>query len=443
MKPNAADAGLPIHAKVAAAGLAGMTADLCTYPLDTIKVWLMVNKNGKQIEATPTQATTASRMMTQRTSTLTAPTNKLRKVIKVIKPATLASKPSVTSSVRPVIRKLIPVDKNLLKKRIILQRDGSKKVTLTKMAQGKHMKNQVKHMHFMANQASIKQAAPKLGALSIIRNNISQNGVKGLYGGITAGLQRQVAFCAVRIGCYDTIKNFYQDLLPASPDSKQIPQRILAGTTSALLAVSIFQPTDVVKIRMQAQTGMPPEMRRYKNSFQAYRQIFNGGFSEAWQGLRANQFRLAVVNVSELVTYDLVKDTLIDTKLMKDNSSCHFVSAATAGLITTLVASPIDVVKTRLMNSASGGAGMFETAKNMLFKEGVTSFYKGVLPSYLRLGSWNIVMFMSYEQYKNVFTKTDDGILAEPRVQPMLPATTQTVSCESPLKAKQATVTNC
>jgi solute carrier family 25 uncoupling protein 8/9 len=194
---------------------------------------------------------------------------------------------------------------------------------------------------------------------------------------------------------------------------------------------------------MQAQTGMPPEMRRYKNSFQAYRQIFNGGFSEAWQGLRANQFRLAVVNVSELVTYDIVKDTLIDTKLMKDNSSCHFVSAATAGLITTLVASPIDVVKTRLMNSASGGAGMFETAKNMLFKEGVTSFYKGVLPSYLRLGSWNIVMFMSYEQYKNVFTKTDDGILAEPRVQPMLPATTQTVSCESPLKAKQTTVTNC
>jgi solute carrier family 25 uncoupling protein 8/9 len=198
-----------------------------------------------------------------------------------------------------------------------------------------------------------------------------------------------------------------------------------------MIAVTMFQPTDVVKIRMQAQTGMPPAMRKYKNSFQAYRHLYNGGFSEAWRGLKANQFRLAVVNVSELVTYDILKDTFINNKIMEDNTPCHFVSAAGAGLITTLVASPIDVVKTRLMNSAGGTGTMFSVAKNMLFREGITSFYKGVLPSYLRLGSWNIVMFMSFEQYKKVMqpSKRED-IVFEPRVpQPMRPQT-QTVSCE-------------
>ena len=62
------------------------------------------------------------------------------------------------------------------------------------------------------------------------------------------------------------------------------------------------------------------------------RHLYNGGISEAWRGVKANQFRLAVVNVSEIVTYDVVKDILIDRKLMQDNSACHFVSAATAGL---------------------------------------------------------------------------------------------------------------
>ena len=42
MKTNNADDGLPIYSKIAAAGLAGITADLCTYPFDTVKVWLMV-----------------------------------------------------------------------------------------------------------------------------------------------------------------------------------------------------------------------------------------------------------------------------------------------------------------------------------------------------------------------------------------------------------------
>lgn len=435
---SSSDVGLPIYSKIAAAGLAGMTADLCTYPLDTIKVWLMVRKNGADtVEAAVSSPKNAvPKMVTNRTKSMVAPTIKLKKIIKVIKPGSLAQSP-LTSSVRPIVKKLIPVEKT--RKRVVFKDGTTKKITVTKLAQSKYspkssvggkQKTHVKHMHIAATQGSLNQAVPKMGAISIIRQNIASNGFRGLYGGITAGLQRQVAFCSVRIGCYESIKEFYSDLLPASPDSKQIPQRILAGTTSAMLAVTLFQPTDVVKIRMQAQTGMAPELRRYKNSFQAYRHLYKGGFSEAWRGLKANQFRLAVVNVSELVTYDVTKDTLINNKLMEDNSRCHFVSAALAGLFTTLVASPIDVVKTRVMNSAGGSGTIFSIAKQMLFKEGITSFYKGVLPSYLRLGSWNIVMFMTYEQYKKVFQPSwqkENIVLEPPRV--VRPAT-QTVSCE-------------
>lgn len=49
-----------------------------------------------------------------------------------------------------------------------------------------------------------------------------------------------------------------------------------------------------------------------------------------------------------------------------------------AGLCTTVIASPVDVVKTRYMNSALGQYGsVLSCAAAMLAKEGPLAFYKG------------------------------------------------------------------
>ena len=36
-----------------------------------------------------------------------------------------------------------------------------------------------------------------------------EEGVRSLYNGLVAGLHRQLCFASVRIGLYDTVKNFY------------------------------------------------------------------------------------------------------------------------------------------------------------------------------------------------------------------------------------------
>ena len=59
--------------------------------------------------------------------------------------------------------------------------------------------------------------------------------------------------------------------ISGSRDSKHLGQRMLAGITTAFIAVGLFQPTEVVKIRMQAQTTKAVESRLYSSSFQAYR----------------------------------------------------------------------------------------------------------------------------------------------------------------------------
>ncbi|XP_017262124.1 mitochondrial brown fat uncoupling protein 1 [Kryptolebias marmoratus] len=246
------------------------------------------------------------------------------------------------------------------------------------------------------------------GVFGTISTMIRTEGPKSLYNGLVAGLQRQVCFASIRIGLYDNVKNFYT----GGKDNPGVLIRILAGCTTGAMAVSFAQPTDVVKVRFQAQMNLNGMARRYNGTMQAYRHIFlNEGMRGLWKGTLPNITRNALVNCTELVTYDLIKEAILRHKLMSDNLPCHFVSAFGAGFVTTVIASPVDVVKTRYMNSPPGQyKSAINCAWTMLTKEGPTAFYKGFVPSFLRLGSWNVVMFVSFEQIKRAMMVTKKRI---------------------------------
>ncbi|KAM9792515.1 mitochondrial brown fat uncoupling protein 1 isoform 1-T1 [Neosynchiropus ocellatus] len=242
------------------------------------------------------------------------------------------------------------------------------------------------------------------GVFGTISTMIRTEGPRALYNGLVAGLQRQVCFASVRIGLYDNVRDFYT----GGRDSPGVLVRILAGCTTGAMAVSFAQPTDVVKVRFQAQVNLDGVARRYNGTMQAYKHIFqNEGLRGLWKGTLPNITRNALVNCTELVTYDLIKEAILKHKLMSDNLPCHFVSAFGAGFVTTVIASPVDVVKTRYMNSPPGQyRSAINCAWTMLTKEGPTAFYKGFVPSFLRLGSWNVVMFVSFEQIKRAMMVT-------------------------------------
>lgn len=95
-------------------------------------------------------------------------------------------------------------------------------------------------------------------------------------------------------------------------------------------------------------------------------------------GTLPNVTRNAIVNAAELVCYDLIKEFILARKLMTDNVPCHFTSAFAAGFCATVVASPVDVVKTRFMNSHHGQySGAVDCAVKMFKEGGFKAFYKG------------------------------------------------------------------
>ncbi|KAG7223286.1 hypothetical protein INR49_015642 [Caranx melampygus] len=241
------------------------------------------------------------------------------------------------------------------------------------------------------------------GVFGTIKTMVRTEGPRSLYNGLVAGLQRQMSFASVRIGLYDSMKQFYT----RGTESAGIVTRLMAGCTTGAMAVAFAQPTDVVKVRFQAQVRLADGGRRYNGTLDAYKTIARDeGVRGLWKGCMPNITRNAIVNCAELVTYDMIKELILKYDLMTDNLPCHFTAAFGAGFCTTVVASPVDVVKTRFMNS---GTGQYSSAINcaltMLTNEGPTAFYKGFMPSFLRLGSWNIVMFVTYEQIKRGMTR--------------------------------------
>lgn len=73
--------------------------------------------------------------------------------------------------------------------------------------------------------------------------------------------------------------------MQSSPSDVGVTARLLAGCTTGAMAVLFAQPTDVVKVRLQAQTKCQGCAKRYTGTLHAYKTIAREeGFNGLWKG---------------------------------------------------------------------------------------------------------------------------------------------------------------
>ena len=127
-----------------------------------------------------------------------------------------------------------------------------------------------------------------------------------------------------------------------------------------------------------------------------------------WVGWGPNVMRNSIINAAELAAYDQLKQVAMQFG-MPDGLPTHIFCAFGAGFTALIVGSPVDVLKTRIMNRKPGdGQSVPGLIGSMFAKEGPLAFYKGFSANFMRLGSWNVVMFVSLEQIKGCFPAADD-----------------------------------
>lgn len=249
----------------------------------------------------------------------------------------------------------------------------------------------------MLQQGTPGQALKYQGLLGTVSTVMKEEGAAALWKGLVPGLHRQLVFGGLRLGLYGPVKDMYQ-----AQGLDGLANKVAAGLTTGAIGITVANPTDLVKVRLQSQGQ---GVAKYTSALGAYSTIVKEeGVAALWTGYAPNLVRNSVMSCVEVVGYDLAKEQLLAMG-MPDGIQTHLAGGLTAGFAATCIANPVDVVKNRMMADKGGQfTGMANCFMKTFTSEGPLALYKGFGPFFARVGSFNVIVFVTLEQAKAMWT---------------------------------------
>ena len=252
----------------------------------------------------------------------------------------------------------------------------------------------------------VPSGAPRLGVLEMAAHIGRTEGLSAFYTGMPVAVLRQSTYGGLSFAAYPHLRDSFSPNATAA--DAPLWSRILAGGVAGALASALANPTDVVKVRLQADgrlklTGGQP---RYSGTAEAFRAVLRDeGIGAFWRGTLPNVQRATVVNGAGIAAYDHSKQAAVAMLGEGDSLAARFVAALAGGVVTSLVGCPFDVLKTRMMNqaaaAATAGAAVYSSTWSCLVAtvrvEGVLALWKGLLPVYCRQAPFNMLNYLIME----------------------------------------------
>lgn len=136
------------------------------------------------------------------------------------------------------------------------------------------------------------------GAVEIFRDE----GIRGFYKGIIPSGLRESSYAALRLALYDPIKSLLGESRSTSIELA-LWKKLIAGATSGGIGAAIANPTDVLKVRMQAEG--PHQLKRYRSTWDGFRTIWKEeGIRGFYKGVSATTQRAMLLSAAMLPSYD-------------------------------------------------------------------------------------------------------------------------------------------
>lgn len=256
---------------------------------------------------------------------------------------------------------------------------------------------------------SASSAARHLGALGTGASILREEGPRGLYRGLSPAIGRHVLYTGIRICAYEKLRKL-------ATDEGSVPittgRAMACGATAGAFAQLFASPADLIKVQLQMEgrrraQGLPPRVHGVLHATQKI--VSEGGLAGLWKGWLPSIQRAALVNMADLATYDKVKRILLRETGLGDTWLLHGLSSIFAGLAAAICSTPMDVVKTRVMNQSTDSAGRGLLYKGTLDcfaktvrQEGFLALYKGFVPIWTRMGPWSLTFWVSYEEIRKL-----------------------------------------
>lgn len=234
------------------------------------------------------------------------------------------------------------------------------------------------------------------GAWHAFRMVAAQEGMRGLYSGLSAALTRQLTYTTLRLGLYGTLRQRVVN----DGETPTLLQKLSVGLVAGAMASAASTPVEVAMVRMYADGAAKTESRRgYRHIADAlFRIAREEGLKGLWAGAGPTVARSMLVSSVQLAVYDQAKESILKYTSARDGVPVHFAASLTSGFCYSAVTLPVDLAKTRVQNQHVGPDGkreyrnIVQAIGRIAKQEGIPSLWRGFLPYFARCGGHTIAM---------------------------------------------------
>lgn len=259
---------------------------------------------------------------------------------------------------------------------------------------------------------------PKLhfsGTIDAFMKISHYEGVRSLWSGLGPTLVLALPTTVIYFVAYEQfrlrLKEFYQKRTINAQQELPLWIPMVAGGSARVMAVTIVNPLELIRTKMQSERLSYTEVGRGFKSM-----LKMQGVLGLWNGFFPTILRDVPFSAIYWTTYETIKKR---SNVTQPTFGFSFMGGAISGGVAAFVTVPFDVVKThqqiefgeKFMYVDNGdrkkappkSAGTFETMRNIYVRSGVKGLFAGLTPRLVKVAPACAIMIASFEYGKNFF----------------------------------------
>lgn len=236
------------------------------------------------------------------------------------------------------------------------------------------------------------------GMFHCMRSVWKQEGLRGLYQGVTPNVWGAGASWGLYFFFYNAIKAYVKE---GRQTELSATEHLLSAAEAGIMTLTITNPIWVTKTRLVLQYGSDPNTKPYKGMLDALVKIYrHEGVPGLYKGYVPGLFgtshgALQFMAYEELKRdYNRYKKVSSDAKL---NALEYITMAALSKIFAVATTYPYQVVRARLQDQHNTYNGVVDVIRRTWRNEGPLGFYKGIVPNLIRVTPACCITFVVYE----------------------------------------------
>uniref|UniRef100_A0A3Q3L2U5 Solute carrier family 25 member 32 n=1 Tax=Labrus bergylta TaxID=56723 RepID=A0A3Q3L2U5_9LABR len=229
------------------------------------------------------------------------------------------------------------------------------------------------------------------GIMHCMKSVWQQEGLRGLYQGVTPNVWGAGASWGLYFLFYNAIKGYIKE---GRQTELSATEHLVSAAQAGIITLSITNPIWVTKTRLVLQYNADPSGKQYKGMLDALVKIYrHEGVPGLYKGYVPGLFGTSH-GALQFMAYEELKR---DYNKYRKNALEYVTMAALSKIFAVATTYPYQVVRARLQDQHNRYNGVMDVIGRTWRNEGAIGFYKGIIPNLIRVTPACCITFVVYE----------------------------------------------